>query len=419
MADTRKPTRRVPMSASSRLGSVGPWGWGHGDTMLYSHQWGQECRTIWQLYQLMVDWLYLKRTFWWGPWCLHWLPRQTSWSRLLTWACRNPEADTNSSGLKESRATLKTQVGDCAIIVKSIISYPMLWTLNFDIADLMAPMDEPWQALANAASFVCIYGLIALLPWALALPVPICNMTQFKQLRGVVVTTARPHGISGWFRPKIVFWGTGCSCDVEGAAWEVRVLNSMQLLLCSTESISPGSLESSQGFCRLVRPGCMIWASVLGVPIFLAALLQVLLLLFQLPHQCSVGASCTSHHLGFVHLCSPGGASKESFASKHPAVQGAHENPCSQWSFRYWSWSFTFRAFLRVAGFLFDLRHVHSAERHVLCMGKHHYALDTAIKIILCWNGWPMLCAIFFCLAHVVLGVPQCHDLPLPACWRK
>lgn len=28
MADTRKPTRRVPMSASSRLGSLGPWGRG-------------------------------------------------------------------------------------------------------------------------------------------------------------------------------------------------------------------------------------------------------------------------------------------------------------------------------------------------------------------------------------------------------
>ena len=106
-------------------------------------------------------------------------------------------------------------------------------------------------------------------------------MTQFKQLRGVVVTTARPHGISGWFRPKIVFWGTGCSCGVEGAAWEVRVVNAMQLLLCDTESISPGSLEASQGFCHLVRPGCMIWASVLGVPVFLAALLQVLLLCFS------------------------------------------------------------------------------------------------------------------------------------------
>ena len=73
--------------------------------------------------------------------------------------------------------------------------------------------------------------------------------------------------------------GTGSSYEKRVAAWEVRVLNSVQLLLCDEQPF-PGSLESSQGFCRLVRPGCMIWASVLGVPVLLAALLQLLLLCF-------------------------------------------------------------------------------------------------------------------------------------------
>eukprot|EP00435_Cladocopium_sp_Y103_P069683 s855_g33.t1 len=147
----------------------------------------------------------------------------------------------------------------------------------------MAPLDEPWQALATAASFVCIYGLIALLPRALALPVPISNITQCNHLCGFVITTARPHGISGWFRPKIVLWGTGClndkrACEHYCAACEVKVLDAVQLL-CDSTSL-PGPLESSHGFCRLVRPGCMIWASVLGVPVLLAAFLQVLSLCF-------------------------------------------------------------------------------------------------------------------------------------------
>ena len=144
---------------------------------------------------------------------------------------------------------------------------------------LVASVDEPWQTLATAASFICIYGLAALLPKALALPVPISNITQCRELDRFIITTAWPHGISGWFRPKIVLWGTGSSYEKRVAAWEVRVLNSVQLLLCDEQPF-PGSLESSQGFCRLVRPGCMIWASVLGVPLLLAAVLPVLLLCF-------------------------------------------------------------------------------------------------------------------------------------------
>eukprot|EP00435_Cladocopium_sp_Y103_P038084 s423_g10.t1 len=156
----------------------------------------------------------------------------------------------------------------------------------------MASLDEPWQALANAASFVCISGLTALLPGALALPVPISNITQCSELDRFIITTARPHGISGWFQPKILLWGT--DCYDERAAWDVKVLNSVQLLLCNSQSHPqfPGSLESSQGFCRLVRPGCMIWASVLGVPVLLAALLQVLLLcfFFHFNHQLVLAA---------------------------------------------------------------------------------------------------------------------------------
>ena len=143
----------------------------------------------------------------------------------------------------------------------------------------MASVDEPWQTLATAASFICIYGLAALLPRALALPVPISNITRCSEFGRFIITTAWPHGISGWFRLKIVLWGTGSSYENLVAAWEVRVLNSVQLLLCDDQPF-PGSLESSQGFCRLVRPGCMIWASVLGVPLLLAALLQLLLLCF-------------------------------------------------------------------------------------------------------------------------------------------
>ena len=145
----------------------------------------------------------------------------------------------------------------------------------------MASVDEGCQALAAAASFVCIYGLTVLLSRALALPVPISNLTQSNHFCGFVITTARPHGISGWFRPKIVLWGTGCPYEERVAALKVKVLNSVQLLVCDSDSL-PASLsfESSQGFCRLVRPGCMIWASVLGVPIFLAAFLQLLLLCF-------------------------------------------------------------------------------------------------------------------------------------------
>eukprot|EP00435_Cladocopium_sp_Y103_P008529 s4614_g2.t1 len=95
---------------------------------------------------------------------------------------------------------------------------------------------------------------------------------------GPVITTARPHGISSWrrLRPKILLWGVGIS-HLEGA-WEVRVLNSTQLLL---RDQSFPAAESSHGFCRLMRPGCMIWASVLGVPVLLASLLHLLLLSFS------------------------------------------------------------------------------------------------------------------------------------------
>ena len=179
----------------------------------------------------------------------------------------------------------------------------------------MASVDEGCQALAAAASFVCIYGLTVLLSRALALPVPISNLTQSNHFCGFVITTARPHGISGWFRPKIVLWGTGCPYEERVAALKVKVLNSVQLLVCDSDSL-PASLsfESSQGFCRSAWganfPGCI---------------LAIVAALFLLPFQSSVGASSSSHSAGSVLLCAPGDPNKESFASKGPVVQGAHE----------------------------------------------------------------------------------------------
>ena len=136
------------------------------------------------------------------------------------------------------------------------------------------PVDEPWHALVIVASFLCIYGLTALVPLALALPVPISDMTYCKLQGGAVVTTARPHGISSQFRPKILLWGTGCS-DIERQPREVKALNSLQLLLCDSQSLA-GHKESSHGFCRLTRPGCLIWASVFEIPVLVVGLLYLL-----------------------------------------------------------------------------------------------------------------------------------------------
>ena len=106
----------------------------------------------------------------------------------------------------------------------------------------MASVGEPWQALAAASSFVCIYGLTALLPRALALPVPISDITQCYHT-SKFISTARPHGVSGWFRPKIVLWGTGCSYEECVAALEVRVLHAVQWQLCGDHLYA--GLESS------------------------------------------------------------------------------------------------------------------------------------------------------------------------------
>ena len=137
---------------------------------------------------------------------------------------------------------------------------------------------QPWQALANVASFMCVYGLTGLLPLALALPVPISDISFSKHLDGPVITTARPHGISGWFRPKLLLIGMGYGYNFVDAV-DVKVLNAAQLLISTDLTLlCPGVIDSSQGSCRLTRPGCVVWSSVLGVPVLVAGVLQLLLL---------------------------------------------------------------------------------------------------------------------------------------------
>ena len=58
----------------------------------------------------------------------------------------------------------------------------------------------------------------------------------------------------------------------------------------------------------------MIWASVLGVPVLLAALLQVLLLRFFFHFNPQLVLAAPAILLALCFLCAPGDPNKESFA---------------------------------------------------------------------------------------------------------
>ncbi|CAJ1329162.1 unnamed protein product [Effrenium voratum] len=147
-----------------------------------------------------------------------------------------------------------------------------------------AMLPDDWWFLADLCLLLSIAGLVAVLP--LISSAPISDISAKPGSNWVVVTTARPHGVG--FRPgvqrvlqrlfgspKIRLWGTGCPLEGKNA-WQVDdVLNASQLRIFAN---GMGIGESSKGFCRLVFPASLIWTSILGVPVLVAIVFQLLLI---------------------------------------------------------------------------------------------------------------------------------------------